>query len=230
MAQRRMFTKQITESDAFLDMPLSAQCLYFHLNMAADDDGFVNNPKRIQMTVGASADDLKLLLAKSFAIAFESGVIVIKHFKMHNYIQSDRYKQTDYREEKEMLEMKPNKAYTLKDESMYTNCIQSVSVGKVSIGKNSIDKNSIDKEREKPSRFSPPSLSEVKAYCQSRNNGINPQNFIDFYESKGWMVGNNKMKDWKAAVRTWENRRKDERNGSSNQVPEETGEHYGLKL
>lgn len=92
-----------------------------------------------------------------------------------------------------------------------------------------IDKD-INKERAKPKRFVPPSLSEVKAYCQSRNNGINPQNFIDFYESKGWMVGNNKMKDWKAAVRTWENRRKDERNGSSNQVPSETGEHYGLKL
>lgn len=92
-----------------------------------------------------------------------------------------------------------------------------------------IDKD-INKERAKPKRFVPPSLSEVKAYCQSRNNGINPQNFIDFYESKGWMVGNNKMKDWKAAVRTWENRRKDERNGSSNQAPEETGEHYGLKL
>ena len=101
---------------------------------------------------------------------------------------------------------------------------------------NATDKEEIDidkdikKERAKPTRFVPPSLSEVKAYCQSRNNGINPQNFIDFYESKGWMVGNNKMKDWKAAVRTWENRRKDERNGSSNQVPSETGEHYGLKL
>lgn len=92
-----------------------------------------------------------------------------------------------------------------------------------------IDKD-INKERAKPKRFVPPSLSEVEAYCKSRNNGINPQSFIDFYESKGWMVGSNKMKDFKAAIRNWENRRKDERNGSSNQVPEETGEHYGLKL
>ena len=103
MAERRMFTKKITESDAFLDMPLSTQCLYFHLNMSADDDGFVNNPKKIQRMIGASDDDLKLLLAKSFILAFESGIIVIKHWKMQNYIQSDRYKPTDYAEEKAML-------------------------------------------------------------------------------------------------------------------------------
>lgn len=146
MAERRMFAKKITESDAFLDMPSSTQMLYFHLSMNADDDGFVNNPKKIQRMCGASDDDFKLLIAKSFVILFESGIIVIKHWKMHNYIQSDRYRPTDYVDEKSMLGVKKNKAYTLDEGKMYTKCIQDVSVGKDSIGKVSIDKNSIVKD------------------------------------------------------------------------------------
>lgn len=140
MAERRMFAKKITESDAFLDMPSSTQMLYFHLSMNADDDGFVNNPKKIQRMCGASDDDFKLLIAKSFVILFESGVIVIKHWKMHNYIQSDRYRPTDYVDEKSMLGIKKNKAYTLDGSKMDTRCIQDVSVGKVSKGKDSIGK------------------------------------------------------------------------------------------
>mgnify|MGYP003309224012 CR=1 FL=1 len=120
MAERRMFAKTIIDSDAFLDMPLSTQSLYFHLSMRADDDGFINNPKKIQRMVGASEDDLKLLIAKNFIIPFESGIVVIKHWKIHNYIQSDRYRPTMYKEEKEMLHTKVNKAYTLQD----TSCIQ----------------------------------------------------------------------------------------------------------
>ena len=107
-----MFTQKIIDSDAFLDMPLSTQALYFHLNMRADDDGFVNNPKRIQRTVGASEDDLKLLIAKRFLICFENGVIVIKHWRMHNTLKNDRYRPTQYQEEYKMLEVKDNKAYT----------------------------------------------------------------------------------------------------------------------
>lgn len=114
MAEKRMFTKKITESDAFLDMPLSSQCLYFHLNMNADDDGFVNNPKRIQKLIGASEDDLKLLISKAFLLVFESGVVVVKHFRMHNTLQNDRYHPTDYQEEYQMLGLKNNKAYTWK--------------------------------------------------------------------------------------------------------------------
>lgn len=114
MPEKRMFTKKITESDAFLDMPLSSQCLYFHLNMSADDDGFVNNPKRVMRTIGASEDDLKLLIAKAFLLVFENGVVVIKHWWMHNTLKNDRYKPTDYQEEKELLAQKTNKAYTWK--------------------------------------------------------------------------------------------------------------------
>ena len=100
MAERRMFAKTIIDSDAFLDMPLSTQSLYFHLSMRADDDGFINNPKKIQRMVGCGDDDLKLLMAKRFILVFDSGVIVIKHWKIHNYIRNDRYKPTLYQEEK----------------------------------------------------------------------------------------------------------------------------------
>lgn len=112
MAEKRMFTQKIIDSDAFLDMPLSTQALYFHLNMRADDDGFVNNPKRIQRTIGASEDDLKLLCAKRFVIGFETGVIVIKHWRMHNTLRKDRYNPTQYQEELALLEVKDNNAYT----------------------------------------------------------------------------------------------------------------------
>lgn len=112
MAERRMFAKTIIDSDAFLDMPLSSQALYFHLSMRADDDGFINNPKKIQRMVGCGDDDLKLLMAKKFILVFESGVIVIKHWKIHNYIRNDRYKPTLYQEEKAMLTDKESKAYT----------------------------------------------------------------------------------------------------------------------
>lgn len=122
MAERRMFAKTIIDSDAFIDMPLSTQALYFHLSMRADDDGFINNPKKIQRMIGAADDDIKVLITKKFIIPFESGIVVIKHWKIHNYIQKDRYKPTMYLEEKSMLETKENKGYTLKENE----CIQNV--------------------------------------------------------------------------------------------------------
>lgn len=119
MAERRMFAKTIIDSDAFLDMPLSTQALYFHLSMRADDDGFINNPKKVQRMIGCSDDDLKLLIAKNFLIPFDNGVVVIKHWRIHNYIQKDRYKPTVYQDELGSLEVKKNGAYTLD-----TECIQ----------------------------------------------------------------------------------------------------------
>ena len=113
MAERRMFAKTIIDSDSFLDMPLSAQSLYFHLSMRADDDGFINNPKKIQRMIGASDDDFKLLFVKRFVIGFESGVVVIKHWRIHNYIRNDRYKETVYQDEKALLTLKENGSYTL---------------------------------------------------------------------------------------------------------------------
>jgi hypothetical protein len=112
MAERRMFAKTIIDSDMFLDMPLSTQALYFHLSMRADDDGFINNPRKLQRMVGASDDDLKVLIMKRFILPFDSGVVVIKHWKIHNYIRNDRYKETVYKEERAQLEVKENGAYT----------------------------------------------------------------------------------------------------------------------
>lgn len=113
MAERRMFAKTIVDSDAFLDMPLSTQALYFHLSMRADDDGFINNAKKIQRMLGCSDDDLKILLAKNFIIPFENGVCVVKHWRVHNYLRSDRYKPTVYTELKDKLSIKGNGGYTM---------------------------------------------------------------------------------------------------------------------
>ena len=103
LAERRMFAKTIIDSDAFIDMPLSTQALYFHLSMRADDDGFINNPRKIQRMIGASDDDIKVLISKKFIIPFESGIVVIKHWKIHNYIRGDRKKSTVYPDEMAML-------------------------------------------------------------------------------------------------------------------------------
>ena len=129
MAERRMFAKTIIDSDVFTDMPISARLLYYDLAMRADDDGFVNSPKKIMRFVGASMDDMNVLIAKQFIIPFESGVVVIKHWKIHNYIQKDRYKATSYQAEKESLTLKNGTYYTddLPDVSnLDTECIQDV--------------------------------------------------------------------------------------------------------
>ena len=115
MAERRMFAKTIIDSDAFLDMPTSARLLYYDLSMRADDDGFINSPKKIIRMTGASDDDLKVLIAKKFVIPFENGIVVIKHWKIHNYIAKDRYTETKYKEEKAMLQLDENNAYTLSE-------------------------------------------------------------------------------------------------------------------
>ena len=198
MAERRMFAKTIIDSDSFLDMPLSAQALYMHLSMRADDDGFVNNPKRIQRMIGASEDDLRLLLAKSFILSFDTGVIVIKHWRINNYLRSDRYKPTVYQDEMQMLGVKENGAYTLSDEVGIPNGYQmdtQYRLGKDRLGKDSKEK-----------RFAPPSLNDVSAYIKEKGYSVDAEAFIDFYTSKGWKIGKDTMKDWKAAVRTWARR------------------------
>jgi hypothetical protein len=146
MAERRMFAKTIIDSDAFLEMPATAQMLYFHLAMRADDDGFINNPKRIMRMIGSGDDDLKLLILKKFIIPFESGVVVIKHWRINNYLRTDRYKETAYIDEKSRLEIKENGAYTLIESGMDTagipngyQCETQDRIGKDRIGKVSIE-------------------------------------------------------------------------------------------
>lgn len=207
MAERRMFAKTIVLSDAFLDMPMSARCLYFTLGMLADDDGFVNSPKSIMRQVGASIDDMNILLARKFILAFESGVIVIKHWRIHNYIQKDRYKGSKYIEEKSTLAVDENGAYT--------ECIQDVSIpdtqvrlGKVSLGKvnniGDIPQAESPPSAKKRTVFKPPTIEEVSPYCLERGNSVDAERWHNHYRANGWMVGKTKMVDWKAAVRTWE--------------------------
>ena len=132
-----MFAKTIVLSDAFLDMPLSARCLYFTLGMLADDDGFINSPRSIMRQCGASDDDMRILLARKFVLAFESGIIVIKHWRINNYLQKDRYNETKYLDEKKQLEIDKNGSY---HKSMYTQSVYTQDrLGKDSIGKNSIE-------------------------------------------------------------------------------------------
>lgn len=226
MAERRMFARTIIDSDAFLDMPATAQLLYFHLGMRADDDGFINNAKMIQRVVRASDDDLTVLIAKKFIIPFENGVVVIKHWKINNYIQVDRYKPTKYKELLQTLALDENNSYS-KNGNL---CIQDVSTldTQVRLGKVSIE---IEKEKGintlKEKRFTPPSVSEVKEYCDERKNGISAEEFVDFYSSKGWMVGKNRMKDWKAAVRTWEGNRKETSKKQPNGKPKKEDINLG---
>lgn len=145
MAERRMFAKTIVLSDAFLDLPMSARCLYFTLGMLADDDGFVNAPRSIMRQCGASDDDMKLLLAKKFALLFDSGVIVIKHWRINNYLRSDRYVPTKYGEEKAELALDENGAYQLSEAGIPVGIPRDgiPRIGKDSIGKVSIEQDSI---------------------------------------------------------------------------------------
>lgn len=148
MAERRMMSKSIIKSDTFLDMPATTQNLYFHMLLDADDDGFINAPKSIMRMIGAKDDDMKVLAAKQFVIPFESGVVVIKDWKIHNYIQNDRYKPSTL-PERDLLNIQKDKTYTLKSDvsKMDTECIQTVSIGKDRLGKVRLGKDRIGKDR-----------------------------------------------------------------------------------
>ncbi len=143
-----MFSKSVIDSDTFIDMPLSTQALYFHLCMRADDDGFINNPKVIKRIIGASDDDLRVLFAKNFLLDFDTGVIVVKHWRVHNTIQKDRYKQTSNIDEFKRISVLENKEYQQLSE-LDTKCLQNVSNLDTQIR---LDKISVDKDREEESR------------------------------------------------------------------------------
>ena len=186
MAEKRMFSKQIIDSDAFLEMPLSTQALYFHLSMRADDDGFLNNAKKVMKIIGANQNDYDLLVAKSFIIQFSDGICVIKHWRINNYLRKDRYTETIYQEEKAMLTMQPNGRYSLKDSIREMDDFP-VGIPLVDrsdtqnrIEKNREEKNSIDKSIESP-------IGEEHSFGRSSNlanleylldNGIHPKSEV----------------------------------------------------
>lgn len=237
MAERRMFAKTIADSDAFLEMPQTSQNLYFHLSMRADDDGFVNNPKRIQRMVGCSDDDMRILIGKSFIIPFENGIIVIKHWRINNYIQKDRYKPTVYQEEYSQLQVKENGAYTLCIQDGYKLDTQ-VRLGKDRLDKNSIEEKDINVEKESPTD-KPSSPAPKHKYGQYKNVLLTEKEYntligmtdgkeaIDFYSEYRAYKGYTAKSDY-LAIRKWAfNGLKEQRVKNGNQtevVPKEETE------
>ncbi len=315
MAERRMFTKKVTDDDNFMALSASAQALYLHLSMSADDDGFCNQVSISMFKAHASVQDLQALLEKRYIYQFENGVIVIKHWRMANALRKDRYTPTAFKEELAKLSIKKNGAYTMRQENDNSlledtededitarqraykestlpysfdykirtafygrrcpvcGCEMKTSVdecgvvtknriptiqhnkpvskggehelGNISVickqcnisiqdeetgelnaaevieewekiagcqnvnrclPQDSIGKVRLDKDIKKSTRFAPPSVTEVNAYINEKGYQVDADAFVNFYVSNGWMVGKNKMKDWKAAIRTWERR------------------------
>lgn len=204
MARRRMFSLSVCDTDAFLDMPSSAQALYFHLGLRADDDGFVSSPKRITAMVGAASDDFRILVGKGYLIPFENGVCVIRDWKQNNYIQKDRYTPTIYMAEKESLVLLPSGMYERANmEGAQVMLEQPVRLqgGSACIGV--CDDNDAGKLRDKTRKFIEPTLEEVEAYCRENGYIFDAASFVDYYAANGWKIGQSKMVDWKAAVRKW---------------------------
>lgn len=251
MAERRMFSKRLINSARFIKMPASTQCLYFHLGIYADDDGVVE-AYNVMNQVGATDDDLRILAAKGFVIVLNDDLVTyITDWTENNKIRADRKIDSIYKDlllqvvpEVELLEKK-DRADVKKttgrpvDVQWTTNGQPMDGIGKDRLGKVSIGKDSIDNtppispsqgERVKKSkRFTPPTVEDVKAYCEERKNDIDPEAFVDFYQSKGWIVGKSKMKDWKAAVRTWErNRGVKRRSPEKPEIPEDLREAFDM--
>ena len=207
MAERRMFAKAIIGSARFLRMPATSRLLYYDLGMDADDDGCVEAFSVMRKT-GANDDDLRVLVSKGFVrILNEDLVSHILDWKVNNQIRKDRYHESVYKE----LIAESCDVVLLDGNQMETNGLPDGNQMETesSLGKSSLGKSSLGDKADKPparTRFCPPSVDDVKSYCMEKGYNIDPQRFVDYYESNGWMVGRNKMKDWRAAVRGWSSR------------------------
>ena len=223
MAERRMISKKITDTDAFLDMPLSTQALYFHFIQNADDDGFVSSPNSIIRKIGANKNDYDLLNVKRFIIPFENGICVIKHWKIHNYIQNDRYIPTTYQDQLKELELKENKAYTLKNEQCIHNGYTMDT--QYSIDKDRLDKISIDNNAHNDKIESEPvlyklqlndnSYFEVTQSFYDELKPLYPAVDLDneFNKMIGWLIGNPTKRKTKSGIKrfitSWLNKEQD---------------------
>ncbi len=214
-----MLTKKVTDDDNFMALSSSAQALYLHLSMAADDDGFCNQVSISMWKAHASVQDLQALLEKRYIYQFENGVIVIKHWRMANALRKDRYTPTAFQEELAKLELKDNGAYTMKHGNQLATIWQPDGNQTATQDNISQVKLSEDKKKGAP-RFVPPSVEEVRAYCTERQNHVDPEAFVDYYERQGWVLSNGqKMKDWKSGVRTWEKRDAERAKQQANEKP-----------
>lgn len=236
MAQRRMMSKQITETDMFMDLPLSSQALYLHLIMNADDDGFLGNSKTILRMVGASNDDFKLLVAKQFIIVFDDGITVIKDWRIHNYIQKDRYHSTMYSEHKQQLTVDKNQSYQ-RVNHMDTERIQNVSevdtqvrLGKVSLGKVNKEYISAQASTNTKSKKTKPSKKVRHEYGEYKNVLLTdeelsklktefPNNWQEWIErvSEYCSMKGKTYKNYLATIRNWAKHDRNQPNGGKRQ-------------
>ena len=201
MAQKRMFSLNVVDTDNFLEMPISSRLLYYELGMRADDDGFVSNWKKILAFTGLKEDDLKVLIAKKYIIPFDSGVIVIRQWRMNNYLRNDRFNPTQYQKELSELDLDENNIYNMD------------TVG-IPGGIHSIDKYSIDKNRieYKKKKFKKPTLKEIENYIKEKNMNVNAKTFYDYFETSNWVDSKgNKVKNWKLKLITWNSYGKDKK-------------------
>lgn len=212
MSERRMFTKKVTDDDNFMSLSSSAQALYLHLSMSADDDGFSNQVSVSMFKAHASVGDLQALLEKRYIYQFENGVIVIKHWRMANALRKDRYMPTAFQEELKQLQIKDNGSYTRLPDGCQTvagwlpDGCQTVAKR---LPQDSIDKNSIDKDNinisKSEKRFIPPTLEEVKGYVSQKKLHVEPEAFFDYFTEGNWIDSKgNKVKNWKQKILTWE--------------------------
>lgn len=209
MAERRMFTKKVTDDDNFMALSSSAQALYLHLSMGADDDGFCNQVSISMFKAHASIQDLQALLEKRYIYQFDNGVIVIKHWRMANALRKDRYTPTAFKEELSFLGIKDNGSYTWLPDGCQTVAKR---LPQDRLGKDSLEEDSIyiepkeKKPEKKPTkRFVPPTLEEVQVYCRERNNNVDAKQFYDYFSVSDWYDSKGqKVKSWKQKVITWE--------------------------
>lgn len=202
MAERRMFARAVVNSARFLRMPPSSRLLYYDLGMAADDDG-VTEAFSVMRTTGAAEDDLKILVSKGFVTVLNEDLVAyIVDWPKNNQIRKDRYHPSIYQN----FLVQIGAVNQLETDGQPDGNQRSTQyrIGEDSLGEDSIDENKAAGKPPRAARFQPPTVDEVRAYCQERGNSVDPARFVDFYASKGWLVGKSKMKDWRAAVRSWE--------------------------
>lgn len=222
MAEKRMMTKKVTDDDHFLSLSSSAQALYLHLSMNADDDGFCNQVTASMFKAHASVQDLEALLEKRYVYQFENGVIVIKHWRMANALRKDRYTPTAFQNELAMLRLEDNGAYTWQPNGnqlatkRQPNGNQTAT--EIREDKIRLDYIPSNEGRATDKRFAPPTVEQVREYIAEKGLAVNAEHFVDYYAARGWKLGKGQpMKDWQAAVRTWANldkERKAEKGGA----------------
>ena len=194
MAQKRMFDKKVVGSDKFIDLPNSSKALYFMAGMEADDKGFFQ-PKKLQRMCGFSDDDFKILIAKRFFIAFESGVMVVTDWNKNNWLDSRRITETEYVDELNMLKL-INQKYEL----MLENDNAKQMLSEYSIEENRIEENRIESNK----RFVPPKLEEIEDYVKEKNINVDAKTFYDYFTENNWVDSKgNKVKSWKQKIITW---------------------------